>query len=216
MAVSARRQEWGTLFSAAFLQSRNPMALLDAERRVVDVNGAHLRLLGYHKEELIGRRAYEFVAGGPQATASEWRDALRRGQFTGDTELIASDGAHVAVQWAATTETITGAQLVLFVALSTSRWGRSFRRAPSSPRNSPALTGRELEVTRLVALGATGPEIAEELRIAHDTVRAHARNAMTKVGARSRAHLVAKAIAEGVVFRAAPVASEQGADSATG
>ena len=53
---------------------------------------------------------------------------------------------------------------------------------------------------RLVALGNSGPEIAEELRIAHDTVRTHARNAMTKVGARSRAHLVAKALGEGLVL----------------
>ena len=30
MAVSSRRGEWSTLFSAAFVQSRNPMGLLDA------------------------------------------------------------------------------------------------------------------------------------------------------------------------------------------
>jgi DNA-binding CsgD family transcriptional regulator len=62
------------------------------------------------------------------------------------------------------------------------------------------LSAREREVVRLVAAGATGPEIADELRIAHDTVRTHARNAMAKVGARSRAHLVAKALAEGHVW----------------
>ena len=52
---------------------------------------------------------------------------------------------------------------------------------------------------RLVALGATGPEIADELRITHDTVRTHVRNAMVKQGARSRAHLVAKALGTGVL-----------------
>jgi DNA-binding CsgD family transcriptional regulator len=45
----------------------------------------------------------------------------------------------------------------------------------------------------------SGPEIADELQIAHDTVRTHVRNAMGKAGARSRAHLVAKAIGEGLV-----------------
>ena len=45
--------------------------------------------------------------------------------------------------------------------------------------------------------GDSGPEIAEELGIAHDTVRTHVRNAMEKIGARSRAHLVAKALGEG-------------------
>ena len=52
---------------------------------------------------------------------------------------------------------------------------------------------------RLVALGATGPEIADERRITHDTVRNHVRNAMVEAGARSRAHLVAKTLAEGAI-----------------
>jgi DNA-binding CsgD family transcriptional regulator len=54
---------------------------------------------------------------------------------------------------------------------------------------------------RHVARGSTGPEIADELSISHDTVRTHVRNAMTKVGARSRAHLVAKALGDGHALR---------------
>ena len=50
---------------------------------------------------------------------------------------------------------------------------------------------------RLIARGESGPEIAAELHIAHDTVRTHVRNAMKKTGARSRAHLVAKVLGEG-------------------
>ena len=49
-----------------------------------------------------------------------------------------------------------------------------------------------------MALGASGPEIADELHISHETVRTHVRNAMDKLGARSRAHLVAKALAHGL------------------
>ena len=106
----------------------------------------------------------------------------------------------VAVQWAACAEVVTGRRLVLFVALTTSRWGRHFRR-PDSPEPEPrALTPREREIVRLVAAGSTGPEIADELGIAHETVRTHVRNAMDKLGARSRAHLVAKAIGEGHVL----------------
>ncbi len=48
--------------------------------------------------------------------------------------------------------------------------------------------------------GRSGPEIAYELHIAHDTVRTHVRNAMTKLGARSRAHLVAKALSDGAIL----------------
>ena len=51
----------------------------------------------------------------------------------------------------------------------------------------------------LIAMGETGPEIAEHLHLSHDTVRTHVRNAMAKLGARSRAHLVAKALSEGLI-----------------
>jgi DNA-binding NarL/FixJ family response regulator len=47
----------------------------------------------------------------------------------------------------------------------------------------------------------SGPEVAQELQIAHDTVRTHVRNAMTKTEARSRAQLVAKTLGEGMLWR---------------
>jgi PAS domain S-box-containing protein len=191
--------EWAGLFSAAFKQSRNAMVLLDGNRCHVDANGAYLKLLGYRRAELIDRPMYGFVVGGPLVSSAEWRAALRRGEFAGEAELRPADGGRVGVQWAATTEIITGRRLVLVVALSTSRWGPRFRRT-MTPEQSALLSAREREVVRLVALGNTGPEIADELRIAHDTVRTHARNAMVKVGARSRAHLVAKALGEGLVL----------------
>ena len=43
----------------------------------------------------------------------------------------------------------------------------------------------------------TGAELADELHISHDTVRTHVPSAMTKLGARSRAHLVSKAVSDG-------------------
>lgn len=196
----AQSDEWAELFSAAFTQSRNAMALFDADRRHVDVNGAYLKLLGYRRDQVIGRPAWEFVVGAPRFTEAEWRAALASHKFAGDARVRTASGGTVAAQWAATTEVVTGRQLVLFVVLSTSQWGPRFRRdVPVRPDVEP-LSKREREVVRLVALGASGPEIADELHIAHDTVRTHARNAMSKVGARSRAHLVAKALGEGLVF----------------
>lgn len=194
------KDEWAELFWTAFRQSRNAMVLLDAQRIQVDANGSYLKLMGYRREQIVGRPVYEFVVDGPVATTREWQASLREGRFTGEAELICADGGRVAVQWAATTEVVTGRRLVLFVALSTSRWGPRFRRTLTPDEESQMLSAREREVVRLVAAGNTGPEIADELRIAHDTVRTHARNAMAKVGARSRAHLVAKALGEGLVW----------------
>ena len=185
------------LFSAAFAYSRNAMALVDGARLHVDANAAYVALIGYPRSAIIGQPTYRFVVGGPRATQTEWERMVAKGKFTGETQLLCADGAQVGVQWAATTEVVTGRSLVLFVALNTSRWGGRFRRTVSEEHGS--LTAREREVVRLVALGRTGPEIAGDLLIAHDTVRTHVRNAMDKLGARSRAHLVAKAIGAGHV-----------------
>ncbi len=194
------QEGWAGLFASAFKESRNAMVLLDSQRIQVDANGAYLALLGYRRDEIMGRPISEFVMGGPVMSAQQWARALTRRHFNGEARLVRSDGDSVGVQWAATVEVVTGHRRILLVAMSTSRWGAQFRRPQTIERDSEALSGREREVVRLVALGRSGPEIADELRIAHNTVRTHVRNAMTKSGTRSRAHLVARALGEGLVF----------------
>jgi PAS domain S-box-containing protein len=196
----ARDDGWSGLFSTAFRQSSNGMVLVDARRRQVDANGAYLKLLGYTRQAVIGTPVYAFVADGPLNSPQEWDAALASGSFTGETDMVCANGARVSVQWGASVEVVTGRRLVLFVVLSSSRWGHRFRRALPSDPEPRALTRREREIVRLVAHGRSGPEIAGELHIAHDTVRTHVRNAMTKVGARSRAHLVAKALGDGAIL----------------
>jgi PAS domain S-box-containing protein len=191
------RDGWSALFTAAFKQSKNPMALVDDGRTVVDVNPAIVRLLGRSRDEVLGAHLWDYVAGGPLVTSAQWTAALAAGRFHGEAELVCANGRQVGVQWAGATEVATGQRLVLFVALSTSRWGGSFRRSVVIDHSPGELSPRELEIVRLIAHGESGPEIASELHIAHDTVRTHVRNAMKKVGARSRAHLVAKVLGEG-------------------
>jgi DNA-binding CsgD family transcriptional regulator len=172
------------------------MVLVDSRRTVIDVNGACLRLLGARRSDIVGHPMWERVAGGPLATPAQWDEMLGQGRFTGEAELVCANGDHVGVQWGATVEIVTGHRRILFVALSTSRWGARFRRTAGDEAPG-GLSQRELEVIRHVAGGSSGPEIAEELQISHDTVRTHVRNAMVKTGARSRAHLVAKALGDG-------------------
>ncbi|MGA8335899.1 MAG: LuxR C-terminal-related transcriptional regulator [Solirubrobacteraceae bacterium] len=189
------RSGWSALFRDAFNQSRNAMVLLDDDRRHVEVNGAYVQLLGYRPSELIGRPVYELRADHSAISEQEWRTALRQKQFTGTIELVRADGGHLTAEYAGHPEVVTGRQLILFVALRVARGGRMRDdSAPGTPR--PELSPRELDVVRLLAIGFSGPEVADELRIAHNTVRTHTRNAMTKVSARSRAQLVAKTLAE--------------------
>jgi DNA-binding CsgD family transcriptional regulator len=195
-----REDGWSELFWAAFTQSRNPMLLLDDPRLVVDVNLAFAALTGDTRDDVIGRPASSLVVGGPVLSPEEWATRLAIGHFTGETELRCAGGDSVVVQWGVDVEVVTGRRLILLVALSTSRWGRHPRRAVPSASPRGKLSDREREVVRLVAQGQTGPEIAEELHIADDTVRTHVRNAMAKLGARSRAHLVAKALGDGIAI----------------
>jgi PAS domain S-box-containing protein len=202
LPAAGERTGWSRLFWEAFTHSKNAMVLLDDERRHIEVNGAYLQLLGYPRAALIGHPVYEFVAGGPIVTLPEWRTILRRRQFGGAADLIRADGGKVWVEFAGHPETVTGQRLVLFVVLTTSRRGRrrtAGAHGPEAPNT--ALTPREFEVIKLVALGLSGREIAQELHLAHDTVRTHVRNAMTKLGARSRAQLVAKTLGDGLAWR---------------
>src|SRR5262245_61070660 len=126
------RDGWSALFASAFHQSTNPMVLVDGDRRIVEANAAFVHLVGRGRTHLVGRLLYSIIVGGPTFTPTEWRAALAQGRFAGTARLEHEDGHEIGVQWAGTTELVTGQRLVLFVALSTSRWGSHFRRAPES------------------------------------------------------------------------------------
>lgn len=176
------------------------MVLLDDQRRQVEVNGACIALLGYPRSALIGRPVYEFVAHGPAMSEREWQEALRTPEFSGEAELVRSDGERIRVSFAGHPEVVTGRQMVLGVAVDTVR--TTARATSGLARNYDAgeLSPREREVVEMIARGLNGPEIAYELHLTHNTVRTHVRNSLVKTGARSRAHLVAMSLAEGLLW----------------
>ena len=70
--------------------------------------------------------------------------------------------------------------------------GESGRRGPGGAGRP--LSDREREILTLLADGLTGAEIAERLYLSPETVRTHIRNAMSKLGASTRAHAIAIAL----------------------
>jgi two-component system response regulator NreC len=62
-----------------------------------------------------------------------------------------------------------------------------------------ALSARERDVLRLLALGLTNQQIADELVVSIRTVEGHRANLMTKLGATSRAELVRHALKVGLL-----------------
>ncbi|MBI2238495.1 MAG: response regulator transcription factor [Actinobacteria bacterium] len=75
---------------------------------------------------------------------------------------------------------------------------RVARRAVARTEPDP-LTPREEEVLALIARGLTNRQIAEELFISLNTVETHRRHILEKLGARSRAELVAHAMERGLL-----------------
>jgi DNA-binding NarL/FixJ family response regulator len=65
---------------------------------------------------------------------------------------------------------------------------RTWRRGSAPGR----LTDREQEIVRLIAAGATNPEIAEQLFLSRKTVERHVSNVLRKAGVRNRAELAAR------------------------
>lgn len=78
----------------------------------------------------------------------------------------------------------------------------SYLKQPSSPATTESndkLSPREVDVLRLVALGYTNQQIADELCIGVSTVETHRTRIMEKLGLRGRAQLVRYALARGLV-----------------
>jgi DNA-binding NarL/FixJ family response regulator len=60
-----------------------------------------------------------------------------------------------------------------------------------------ALSAREIEVLQLVAQGNANKMIADRLSVTEDTVKAHVRNILSKLGANDRTHAVTIAVKRG-------------------
>ena len=70
-----------------------------------------------------------------------------------------------------------------------------------APEVKEALTDRELEVLKLVAMGASNKSVAQQLGISEATVKSHVSNMLSKLGLKSRTQAALHAIREGWVVR---------------
>jgi len=61
------------------------------------------------------------------------------------------------------------------------------------------LTGREIEILRLVAAGNANKEIAAQLDLAEDTVKRHVTNILSKLGVNDRTHAVTIGLKRGII-----------------
>jgi PAS domain S-box-containing protein len=192
MGASNEGAEWMRLFWLVFERTSNPIVLLDGERRIDDLNGAALALLGVEdKDELVGKVIDESISPAEREQAvRDWESSVHSGEYTGKRVLLRADGTEVPVDFAARLADIGARRLTIYVvAAHDATYKPSARLADSLP-----LRSREREVVTLIALGLDTDEIAERLYISPSTVRTHVRNAMARLGAHTRAQLVAKVL----------------------
>ncbi len=70
---------------------------------------------------------------------------------------------------------------------------------PSPTNNSAKLSGRELEVLKLMVDGLSNPEIAQKLYLSPNTVKTHVRGIMNKLAVDDRVQAAVVALRSGLV-----------------
>jgi PAS domain S-box-containing protein len=182
---------WEHLFYSVFERSSNAIVLFDEQRVIVDANPVACNWYGTSRSELIRSRGERFVAPEDRwSWNTDWRKLWATGECVGERTVLRANGSRIHVQFDARTIEIAGRRIAVSVWLEVQSEEELEHTAQLGD-----LTPREREIVRLVALGQTSPQIADELFISAATVGTHVRNAMVKAGARTRAHLVAMSLA---------------------
>jgi PAS domain S-box-containing protein len=188
--------QWERMFRFVFTNSTNPMFMLDEQRIVSEINEAGLQLIDRSRDEVIGSPAQTFVPLWDRAEGEKrWKAILQKeaGEFHGAGALVLGDGSEREYEFAARMVGVGGRRFALYVLLT------EIAAEPALIDGADfggALTHGEREVVTMLAMGKVMPEIAEELQISPEEVRAYVRTAMEKTGTRTHAHLVARALGE--------------------
>ena len=173
-------------FWDVFARSRVPMFVLDDEAVYVDVNAAACTRVGLTREDFVGRRlGFGTDAERQPDVARMWAAFLRTG--------------HLVMPYQFTSPDYGTMRINIVCAAHTPERGRHLSMYWSQPVDGHGLSPREQQVTQLLANGLTGEQIAQLLFLSPETVRTHIRNAMQGLGARTRAHLVARALEHGLI-----------------
>ena len=173
-------------FRKAFDAAPDGIFVVDAEQRsYVYVNAAGAELVGSPVDLMIGANTWEMPRpDDPELLEELWARLEEERHLEGRYRFIGVDGRPRTVDFKARAHFVPGRHIV------TTR-ERTGPRMPLSPR--------EREVLTALATGRTGAEVAQTLVLSPETVRTHIRNAMEKLGASTRTHAIALAIASGEI-----------------
>ena len=172
-----------------------PMVVVDGQRRYTYANAPARLAFHLSLDELLTRGIEDLTPRGMlPVLASAWARLDEKGVYTGRYELATPDGAMWEVVYCAVTARVPDRHVIAF---SPAGWPENELNLSATDSIQPVaasaseLTARERQIVDLLAHGLTGEEIAARLQVSPETVRTHIRNALSRMGAKTRAHLVA-------------------------
>ena len=156
------------------------VVVADDQRRYVQANAAACALFGIDHDDLIGMRVEEITGTPPDEIDETWARLRGAGVLVGTFPLRSPVGVR-HIPYISIADVTPGRHLAILI-------------PPRDNGGWQPLSQREREVVALVAGGATGREVGQQLSVTAATVETHIRNAMRRLGARNRSHLVTLAI----------------------
>jgi PAS domain S-box-containing protein len=186
---------WQAAFRLLFETTPTPVAIVDEQRRLVDLNAAAQQLLGRSATTDAGEPVASAIAAAERdRSQADWLQLMREGRASGTRTLLRGDDSEVRVSFVAVVEVLGEGVRAIYTMTPA---GGQPREANGAAPGATVLTNRERQVVRLIADGLDTAEIAAALHVSPNTIRSHVRNAMSKLGARTRAQLVAHALGGG-------------------
>lgn len=183
-----------------FDRSLIPMLWVDNQRRYLDANAAARLVARMSLRELLELRIDDLTAEKDLPKLREaWDELVSSGTLSDRYLVTFKDGSSLSVFYAAIANALPARHLIVFVPAD---WpgDELGELQPTAQAGSPGtLSARQLEVLRLVALGANAAQIAQELSISEATARTHVKHILERLGAKNRPHAVALAMCNGLL-----------------
>ncbi len=190
---------------------------IDAGARLIDVSEHWLEVLGYERNEVIGRSEVEFMTEESRRNAEtvvipEFMKAGQARDFA--CQFVKKNGDIVDIELSAVAEYDRDGQFrrslcILTDVTQRKRAEQALRQAREAlegrverkllQKNPYGLTFREFTVLHHVATGRADKEIAHALGISPLTVHKHVANILGKMNAASRTEAAARALREGML-----------------
>ncbi len=189
-----REFEHITLARLLLAQGSPPTDLLEGLLDAAESGGRNASVIEILMLLALARRAGDDLPGALQALDH----AMAMAQPEGYVRVFVDEGAPLAALLASAVNASTSQAYVRRLLLA---FGPGDAARPAAQPLVEPLSGRELDVLRLLASDLDGPDIARELYVSLNTLRTHTKNIFAKLGVNSRREAVRRAAKLGLLAR---------------